>query len=76
MNIVVTQLGRVVGEQQTPPAKLVVAGNDSLETFEFSGTPTSIGILVDTVENRILLVDPLLADSMFTQTLLPGRKVC
>lgn len=69
----VRQGSAVLGRQEVLPSRLIVAGEELAEV-NVSGGGSGIGVLLDIQQGRILLADPLLVDSMFTQLFyLEGR---
>lgn len=69
------QNGQRIQQNIGQPAKVVIADEDgiSARTFDSPASP-NIAVLLDTVENRVLLADPHIVDSIFTQLFyLEGR---
>ncbi len=65
---------RVGGIDNGTPSLLVLAKEKNMEDITFANPTSNTGIVYDTVNKRILLADPLLAKSMFTQLFyLDGR---
>jgi hypothetical protein len=66
---------RVGGIDNGTAGMVVLAGKTKMDTMEIPGsTSPGIAVLVDTVENRVLLADPLLIKSQFTMLYyLDGR---
>ncbi|MBR9701277.1 hypothetical protein GOV11_05430, partial [Candidatus Woesearchaeota archaeon] len=67
--------GVVVGSQDDVPGVIIVAGEGGLEEIKFSNSMNpQIGMLFDAQQNRILVGDPALLRSVFTQLYyLEGR---
>lgn len=67
------QNGQLVSQQLGTPAVLLIAG-DELQTVTFDNATAGLGVLIDVEQNRLLLADPQLIGSMFTQLYyLDGR---
>ncbi len=67
--------GQRIQETEARPVMLVIAGKDGITTMGFNDTQSAnVAVVIDTVEGRVLLADPQLADSMFTRLFyLDGR---
>jgi len=65
---------RVGGVANATPSEIVLAKADTMEKIGFANPTSPIAVLYDVPNKRVLLTDPLLATSMFTQLFyLDGR---
>jgi asparagine N-glycosylation enzyme membrane subunit Stt3 len=66
--------GRRVGSNQIIPASVVVYKENDFERISLENSGFGYDVVFDSVENRILLTDPLLSESLFTKLFyLDGR---
>ncbi len=65
---------KVGGITNGTPALLVIAGPEKMQDINFKEQTSSVAVVYDSVNKRVLITDPLLAKSMFTQLFyLDGR---
>ena len=69
------QNGQLIQSTKETPSRFIIADEDGMHEIPMNDSVGSnIGVLIDTVHNRVLLADPTLLDSTFTQLFyLEGR---
>ena len=66
--------GYRIGSGKATPSSFVLFKEDSIERVKMSNSTFPFDVLIDTVENRALITDPLLSESLFTKLFfLDGR---